>query len=109
LVDNSYYYVDQSNPASGCRTSRRSVLINVGVVPVPTGSTVQTFCADPQPTVADLVASGTNNWYSTVSSGTPLPLETVLVSGETYYATSTDLPCESDERLEVTVEIVPVN
>lgn len=109
LVDNTFYYVDQSNPDTGCRTSRRSVFVNVGVVPVPIGKEIQTFCGDSPSTVADLTASGTNNWYSTISSGSPLPLTTPLVHGESYYATTVDLPCESAERLQVTIEIIPPN
>ena len=109
LSDNTFYYVDQSNPNTGCRTSRRSVFVNIGVVPIPTGDTLQTFCSDPQPTVADLVASGTNNWYSTLSSGSPLSLSTPLVDGESYYATTVDLPCESAKGLQVTVELIAPN
>ncbi|MBO3098938.1 gliding motility-associated C-terminal domain-containing protein [Gelidibacter pelagius] len=109
LVDSTIYYVDQSNPNTGCRTSRLSVFVNVGLVPVPTGDALQIFCADSQPTVADLVASGTNNWYSTLSSRSPLALSTPLVNGQSYFATTFDPPCESTERLEVTVEIVQPN
>jgi len=104
LMDNTIYYVDQSNPNTGCRTSRRSVFVNVGVVPVPTGLAIQEFCSDSQPTVADLVASGMNNWYSTISTASPLALSTPLIDGQSYYATTIDPPCESVERLQVTVE-----
>lgn len=109
LTDNTIYYVDQSNPNTGCRTSRLSVYVNVGLVPMPTGEALQVFCGDVPPTVADLVASGTNNWYSTLSSRSPLDLSTPLVNGQSYYATTSDPPCESAERLQVTVEIVAPN
>ncbi|MBA6152328.1 gliding motility-associated C-terminal domain-containing protein [Gelidibacter maritimus] len=109
LVDSTVYYVNQSNPDTGCRTSRLSVFVNVGLVPVPTGEAHQIFCGDIQPTVADLVASGNNNWYSTLSSGSPLDPSTPLVDGESYFATTRDLPCESLERFEVTVEIAEPN
>ncbi|MGV8814009.1 MAG: gliding motility-associated C-terminal domain-containing protein [Gelidibacter sp.] len=109
LTNETTYYVNQSNPDTGCRTSRLSVLVKVGVVPVPTGDPVQLFCEGSNPTVADLVASGTNKWYGTISSGTILPLSTPLVHGETYYATTFDSPCESVERFQVKVEIVPLN
>ncbi|MCF1422852.1 gliding motility-associated C-terminal domain-containing protein [Mangrovimonas futianensis] len=111
LSDNTLYYADQENPDTGCRTSRLSVLVNVGYVPVPSGDGLQFFCGtqDPPPTVADLVASGNNNWYATNSSAVPLDLNTPLVAGETYYATTVDPPCESEDRLEVIIQFVPPN
>ncbi|MEO6348388.1 MAG: hypothetical protein ABIO60_10820, partial [Aquaticitalea sp.] len=111
LMDNTLYYVNQSNPNTGCRTSRLTVFVNVGVVPVPTGNAIQQFCADAQQpaTVADLQASGTNNWYLTISTASPLDASTPLVDGQSYFATTVDPPCESDERLEVTVVLSPPN
>src|SRR5690606_17058528 len=105
LSDNTIYYVNQSNPDTGCRTSRLSVFVNVGVVPVPTGNSIQEFCTDlqPPPTVADLQASGNNNWYATISSASPLDPSAPLINGQSYFATTVDPPCESIERLEVTV------
>ncbi|TXD82804.1 gliding motility-associated C-terminal domain-containing protein [Subsaximicrobium wynnwilliamsii] len=105
LMDNSIYYADQANPNSGCRTSRLSVLVNVGSTPVPEGDTTQDFCVTPTsiPTVGDLVASGMNNWYPSLSSALPLALETPLENGRTYYATTVDPPCESTARLAVFV------
>ncbi|WP_291093991.1 hypothetical protein [Flavobacterium sp. UBA2787] len=107
LIPNTIYYASQTNPDTGCQTSRLSVFVSIGVVPVPTGAAVQTFCQDPlnPPTVADLDASGDNNWYLTSSSALPLELDTPLIDGQTYYATTVDPPCESDERLEVLVSI----
>lgn len=109
LTDGTIYYVNQSNPYTGCRTSRFSVLVSVGIVPLPSGSSIQQFCNDVPPTVADLEASGSNNWYSTSASGSPLPLTTPLIDGESYFATTVDPPCESIGRLQVTVEIIPPN
>ncbi|WP_047544625.1 gliding motility-associated C-terminal domain-containing protein [Psychroserpens sp. Hel_I_66] len=105
LNDNTIYYADQENPDTNCRTSRLSVLVNVGVVPVPTGDAVQEFCSDDAPTVADLVALGFNNWYPNSESVVPLDQNVALIDGENYFATSVDPPCESDNRLEVTVVI----
>jgi gliding motility-associated-like protein len=110
LNDNTIYYADQENPDTNCRTSRLSVLVNIGFVPVPTGNAIQEFCSDQAPTVADLVAIGFTNWYA--NSGSVIPLETteLLVNGEDYFATSVDPPCESDNRFEVTVVInTPAN
>jgi hypothetical protein len=69
-------------------------------IPVPTGDAILEFCSDQQPTIADLVASGTNNnWYNTISSASPLDPSTPLVDGASYFATTVDPPCESIERL----------
>ena len=105
LIDDTIYYADQENPDTGCRTSRLSVLVKVGNTPVPTGDMVQQFCTTPEytPTVGDLIASGTNNWYISLFSALPLPLNTPLVNGQTYYATTLDPPCESTGRLPVLV------
>ena len=111
LVPNTIYYANQTNPDTGCQTSRLSVFVSVGVVPVPKGAAVQSFCFNPSspPTVADLNATGNNNWYLTSSSALPLDMDTPLIDGQTYYATTVDPPCESEERLEVLVSIQPQN
>ncbi|RZJ67416.1 MAG: gliding motility-associated C-terminal domain-containing protein [Flavobacterium sp.] len=110
LTDNTIYYASQTNPNTGCRTSRLSVFVNVGVVPVPTGPAIQQFCGGATPTIANLQPSGSGyNWYATISSAVPLALSTPLVDGESYYATTVDPPCESINRLEVTVDIVAPN
>ena len=112
LVDNAFYYCSQTNPFTSCETSRRPVQANVGLVPVPTGAPIQFFCNDPSdpPTLEDVVASGNNNWYPTISSTIPIDSTTPLVSGQSYFATTVDLPCESAARLEVqTILIEPGN
>jgi mucin-2 len=112
LVDNAFYYCSQTNPFTGCETSRRPVQANVGLVPVPTGAPIQFFCNDPSdpPTLEDVVASGNNNWYPTISSTISIDSTTPLVSGQSYFATTVDLPCESAARLEVqTILIEPGN
>jgi mucin-2 len=112
LVDNTIYYASQTNPDTGCETSRLSVFVNVGVVPTPSGPLVQQFCNDPNGparTLADLVASGVNNWYPTAASAVQLPLSTPLVNGQSYFATTVDPPCESTSRLEVQVQLIALN
>ncbi|MEC4003736.1 gliding motility-associated C-terminal domain-containing protein [Flavobacterium sp. SUN052] len=110
LNDNTIYYAGQTNPFTGCKTSRLSVFVNVGVVPVPTGNSNQVFCSTATPTLSDLVVSGgNNNWYSTVSSAVPLDPSTPLVNGQSYFATTIDPPCESTNRFEVVVSILSPN
>ena len=108
LMDNTIYYASQTNPDTNCQSSRLSVFVNVGVVPVPTGNPTQQFCLTPgnTPTVGDLVASGNNNWYITATSAAPLASTTPLVNGQSYFATTVDPPCESIDRFEVVVTLV---
>ncbi|WP_179338323.1 gliding motility-associated C-terminal domain-containing protein [Winogradskyella ludwigii] len=105
LMDNTLYYADQASPDGSCRTSRLSVLVIVGSTPIPTGDSIQQFCVNPSvtPTIGDLVASGTNNWYISLFSALALSPSTPLINGQTYYATSLDPPCESTGRFPVLV------
>ena len=104
LVDGNDYFADQSNPVTGCRTSRLSVRVSLIITGQPTGDSTQRFCGDTSsPTVSDLQASGNNRWYANVSSAVPLDPNLPLVDGEDYYATTFNAPCESSQRLRVDV------
>ena len=109
LTDNTIYYISQTNPNTGCETSRLQLFVNVGLVPIPLGNPVQEFCNNIPPTVADLEASGNNNWYLTATFGIPLALTTPLINGQHYYASTLDPPCESSDRLDVLVTIYEPN
>lgn len=68
---------------------------------VPTANATQTFNAGD--TLANLTVTGSNlQWYSAASGGSPLPLNTTLVSGTTYYVSQTVNGCESS-RIAITV------
>lgn len=105
LNSGSIYFAGQTNPDTGCETSRLAVFVTVGVVPTPTGDPTQTFCNDPSnpPTVADLAADGADYWYDTETSAVPLTPSTPLIDGENYFATQSAPPCESTDRFEVVV------
>ena len=80
--------------------------VTVGDPPAPIGNTSQSFCAINNPTIANLVASGTAiQWYSSASGGSALSTSSALVSGTTYYAGQTTGGCMSDTRLAVTVNV----
>jgi len=111
LVNNTIYYASQTNPNGGCESSRLSVFVNVQVILTPTGDRDQFFCkaiSNP-PTISDLVASGNNNWYSSINSPTPLSLGSPILNGHSYFATTVAPPCESDERLEVIAHLSEPN
>jgi len=72
----------------------------------PTGNASQEFCQGA--TVEDLEATGDNiQWYDDPSSTTPLDLTDELDDNTAYYATQTVNGCESTDRLEVQVTILP--
>ena len=72
--------------------------------PAPTGSANQTFCVGA--TLTQVVANGTAiQWYATSTGGTPLPGNTALVNGNTYYASQTVNGLESTNRLAVTITL----
>lgn len=92
-------------------TSNVSSVLSVEEVPTPTGDALQSVTVPlaPDATLANLVVSGTNvTWYATLAdaqAGTnALPLSTVLVSGNTYYAVSIVNGCRS-AALAVTVTV----
>ncbi|HUH51165.1 MAG TPA: hypothetical protein VLZ11_03620, partial [Flavobacterium sp.] len=113
LINNTLYYVSQTNPHTGCETSRRSVFVNIIILTTPVGDSNQSFCYNPQqgtPTLADIeIDSPLYNWYINPNSVIHLPLSTPLVDGHTYYATSVSGPCESQGRLAVTVHLFGPN
>ncbi|MCT8340295.1 gliding motility-associated C-terminal domain-containing protein [Flavobacteriaceae bacterium TK19130] len=107
LVDGETYYATQI--IDGCESSARlAVSVTINDTPTPTTTeTDQTFCAVDEPTVAELQADGPNiTWYDMAEDGTAYDSTDVLVSGQTYYAASTNATgCESSIRLEVMVTI----
>jgi hypothetical protein len=90
-------------------TCVKNITITVGsATPAPTGANNQTMTQGS--TLANLVVTGQNiQWYSTPFGGTPLPANTPLVSGVTYYASQTINGCESQFRLPVIVQVTLSN
>jgi len=92
-------------PGNSIYTSSAQTII--ALPSVPTGSASQSFCANVNPTVANLSATGTSiKWYSSASGGTALSTSVLLVNGTHYYASQTNSSgCESSSRLDVTVTL----
>lgn len=112
ITGGTIYYASQTNPVTGCETTRLAVYASTHVVPVPTGNPLQKFCNEPgnPPRVSDLQPNGSGfRWFATEGTSIPLAANTLLVDGENYFVTTFDPPCESSTRLEVIVEIVPGN
>jgi hypothetical protein len=100
------YWVDVTTNGVTCR---KYITITVGsATPAPTGANNQTVTQGS--TIVNLIVTGQNIlWYSTPFGGTPLPENTVLVNGVTYYASQTINGCESEFRLPVIVQITLSN
>ncbi len=74
--------------------------------PVPTGDSIQDFCSNESPSIADLVVGGDSiKWYADSIGGSPLNIYLPLTDGEDYFATQTLSGCESLTRLKVEVVI----
>jgi large repetitive protein len=96
LVNGNHYYASQT--VAGCISlARLDVTVTLNPTPpAPAGSGNQSFCTGDLPTVASLVAIGTDiKWYTASSGGTLLTPETLLVHNTRYYASQTVNGCES--------------
>jgi gliding motility-associated-like protein len=112
LIPEASYYVGQRNLTAtpSCPSLRIAIRYSPILALEPTGEATQIFCEGA--TVADLEASGINRWYSTAKSQPALEGSTPLMNGETYFASqivnksdSSNPPCESVDRFEVTVTV----
>src|SRR5690606_13646429 len=113
LLQSGVYTVKQI--INGCE-SVDEVTVNVTIhnTPAPTGETTQSFCEMNDPTVADLVATGTTStgalvWYGNPNSSTPLASTEAFVHCATYYAVFVDNDCPSETSLAVTVSIAVID
>lgn len=110
LIDSEDYWATQTDVTSGCESLTRlmvNVVINAPVPPT-TSEANQAFCEIDGATVANLNATGTGIlWYATETDSTPLNSTDLLINGEDYWASQTDVTsgCESASRLVVTVVI----
>lgn len=99
------YWVDVTTNDVACR---KFITITVNNTPPPSGSFNQIMVQGS--ILSNLVITGQNiQWYSTPFGGTPLPLNTLLVNGTTYYASQTINGCESQDRFPVIVQVTLSN
>lgn len=105
LQNNATYYASQT--INGCESLRIPVTINIQNTPISSGNPNQTFCSSGNPTLADIVVSGTDIiWYDSLVGGSVLPDNTPLQTNTTYYCTQTINGCESPTRLGVNVTLI---
>lgn len=109
LVTGQTYYASQT--VNGCESNKIPVTVTVNNTPKPTANAAQDFCASANPTLANLVVTGTSLVFYN-AAGNILPITTPLVHGQTYYVTQTVNGCESEKlSISVTLSInnVPAN
>lgn len=83
-----------------------SIQLNANIVTAPVTSN-QNFCSSNNPTINDMVASGTDlKWYYSTNS-TSLASNTSLVNNHYYYVTQTINGCESDFNVSLVTIIQP--
>lgn len=105
LVPGSYS-VRYKNP-NGCISDPEIVIINTytNSTPKPIADAQQYFCIQNKPTIADIIITGTGvKWYNSAFGTSQLAASTLLVDGQTYYASQVVATCTSD-RIPVTVSI----
>uniref|UniRef100_UPI00404AF40E Ig-like domain-containing protein n=2 Tax=Flavobacterium sp. TaxID=239 RepID=UPI00404AF40E len=92
-ISSGLYYVSQT--INGCESSRTTVYVTVTTAPSAPTASNQLFCSASNPTIANLVATGTAiKWYSAATGGTALA-STAAISTGTYYVSQTTNTCES--------------
>ena len=84
-------------------TNQLIVSVTITTVPEPTtNDAAPEFCANDNPTLADVTMDQPNiNWYDAPVMGTLLPNGTLLVDGQIYYAANLVNGCESELRTAV--------
>ncbi len=102
LTDNTKYYLTQNS--SGCESAKKEVLITLSDPNPPTGKTIQDFCSASNPTLQNIIITGTNiKWYNNL--GNLIPDTTPLINGTTYYASQTINSCEGMQKLAIKVNV----
>jgi len=105
LVDGESYFAAQGIGSCAVRFEV-TVTVYPEPLPTPTGNVGQTFCANDNPTVADLEANELGViWYADAVGGTVLDLTTALEDGGIYYGALVVGSCESDVRFLIKVQI----
>jgi hypothetical protein len=106
LVDGATYYASQTN---GCESSARvgvNVIINTTPV-APSATAVQYFCTNNNPTIANLVASGSSiTWYNAPTAGSSYLSTAALTNATSYWASQTVNICGSSARVQVTATVI---
>ncbi|WFB68789.1 T9SS type B sorting domain-containing protein [Chryseobacterium sp. WX] len=105
IIEGAQYYVTEQN--TECESEKAPFKVFSIQGATPTGNTPQTFCTTNNPKISDIQITGQNiKWYD--AAGNIVPATTVLINGQTYYASQTINGCESNKTaIQVTVNTTP--
>ena len=111
VIGNTPYYVSQVNTATGCESSRASIIVTVNAIPAAPIVTDVAYCKDDTATVltATVATGNTLNWYTTATGGiastTALTPSTTSGGTTAYYVSQVSTSgCES-ERAAINVTV----
>lgn len=106
LINGSHYFASQT--INGCESPRTEFIITLARPTAPTGQTIQTFCQGTK--VSALQANGTGiKWYQPQLVSGQITANILLKGGIHFYATQTINGCESDQKLDVLVNLTENN
>lgn len=109
LVSGMYYASQYSlSGVDTCESvNRLMVTVTIADPPRPDADGFQSFCKMDSLTVADISVSGLGaiTWYAGWTATTPLPMDSLLIDGQDYYATQIIDNCESALRRQVIVSL----
>ncbi len=109
LIGGDVYSASQESGLTGCESSATlDVLVSINDTIAPSGNNAQSFCLDANPLVSDLSALGNGVlWYSDIVNSNLLSSNELLIDGNTYYATQTNIidGCESSTSLAIVVTL----
>lgn len=103
LNNGQTYYASQT--INGCESGKIAIQVTVNATPKPIANATQDFCASTNPTLANLMVTGTSLVFYN-AAGTILPITTPLVHGQMYYVSQALNGCESEKSaISVTLSI----
>jgi gliding motility-associated-like protein len=110
---NTLTFTNLTNSLTSCYTVINSISKNFNILPIPNSPIAnnQEFCKEDSAAITNLKPNGTQyKWYDSESSTTPLPLNTLLVTGNYYLKeTNSTTGCESNATVvSVVINSVPV-
>jgi gliding motility-associated-like protein len=109
LINGGNYWALNTDAATGCESTSRLMVTTViiTVMPPVINNLTQTFCAADAPTVGNLQATGTVEWFASETSTSPLSNSTLLVNGNTYWAAGLNsvTGCISETKIAVLVAL----
>lgn len=105
LLPDRYFVLIKNNLGCTSEATEVNIPIFVNPTPKPTANNLQNFCIQNNAKISDLMILGNNiKWYDAENAGNIISNNTLLIDGQTYYASQTIGSCEG-ERTAVKVNV----